>query len=443
MGRLRALGVGFCFVVLASSVSACGGSDSGAGPAGGSGGTGAGGSGGTGAGGSGGTGAGATGGGGTGATGGSPGLFDCSAPSGTLNLTLTSVGDGLSRPVYITSPPGDTARLFVLEQPGRIQILSGGQQTLFLDITDKVNDGGNEQGLLGLAFPADYSTTGKFYVHYTGPSGEATISEFSVSSDPDSADPTSEKVILTVDEPQDNHNGGAINFGPDGMLYIGLGDGGGAGDAHGPTGNGQSTNVLLGKILRIDVNNPGGGKEYGIPAGNMSGANTAPELWSYGLRNPWRWSFDACTGDMYIGDVGQGTIEEIDVEPAGKGSGTNYGWRVMEGSSCYNAGTCDKTGKQLPVTEYTHSAGGCSVTGGYVYRGSKVPALRGTYIYGDYCSKKMWSFQYDGSGAASEQEITGDIGSASIGEISSFGQDATGELYVASFDGNVYRIDAE
>lgn len=416
----------------------------GGGATGGSSGGGAGGSSGGGAGGSSGGGAGGVGGG----TGGGTSLFDCSAPSGTVNLKLTQVASGYDRPIWVGSPPGDTDRLFVAEQDGRINIIKSGSKvaTPFLDIVSKVESGGNEQGLLGLAFHPDYANNGRFFVHYSkSGNGDTIIAEYKKNgSNPDLADGASEKILLTVDQPESNHNGGAIHFGLDGMLYIGLGDGGGGGDAHGSIGNGQSLTTLLGKMLRIDVNAAAGGKAYGIPSGNMTSGGASPEIWSYGLRNPWRWSFDACTGDMYIGDVGQNQWEEIDVEPKSKGSGTNYGWRQMEGTHCFNPATgCDKTGKELPVAEYSHSDG-CSVTGGYVYRGKKIPALRGTYLYADYCSSRFWSFSYSGGKANGLAEITTDITSGDDpGQVSSFGQDAVGELYVTDFDGKVWRIDGE
>jgi glucose/arabinose dehydrogenase len=389
---------------------------------------------------------------GSGGTGGTPSLFDCTPASGSApSLTLTSIANGFTRPLLAESPPGDPTRLIVAEQAGVITMMVNGtaQPTPFLDISDHVNSGGNEQGLLGVAFHPNFASNGKVYVHYTAdgttaPSGDAMVAEFTVmAGNADVLDASSEKQILTQDEPESNHNGGGLNFGPDGMLYLGLGDGGGGGDQHGSIGNGQSTNTLLGKILRIDVDNPGGGNAYGIPSGNMTGSGVSPELWSYGLRNPWRWSFDACTGDMYIGDVGQNTYEEVDVEPAGTGSGTNYGWRVMEGTHCYNAGTCDMSGKQLPVVDYDHGSG-CSVTGGYVYRGHAIPGLKGTYIYADYCSGRFWTFEYASGAASNQQEITSTINpGTSVKNISSFGQDANGELYVMAFDGNVYRIDAQ
>jgi glucose/arabinose dehydrogenase len=275
--------------------------------------------------------------------------------------------------------------------------------------------------------------------------GDTVLSEWRRSAaDPDLADATSERVLLTVSQPQTNHNGGMIEFGPGGFLFIGLGDGGGAGDVHGTAGNAQNTSTLLGKILRIDVDAQAPGKAYGIPAGNMTGQGVLPELWSYGLRNPWRFSFDACTGDLYIGDVGQNSWEEIDVEPSGQ-SGCNYGWRLLEGTHCFRpTQDCDPDGKTVhPVAEYGRGEG-CSVTGGYVYRGSRIPALRGTYLYADYCTARFWAFEYSGGRALNHRELTSEINPLPIPQISSFGQDATGELYVTSLSGGtVHRIEAK
>jgi glucose/arabinose dehydrogenase len=429
---------------------ACGGDDESSGSAGSAGSAGVGG----GASGAAGVGAsGSGGGGGTDASAGAGGAtnpFDCSPASGAFpNLKLTELLAGFDRPLIAASPPGDDQRLFVGEQAGVLHVYKNGQllPTPFLDISGRVNDAGNEQGLLGLAFHPSYAQNGRFYVHYTGKtplSGDTVVSEFTRStSDPDQADPSSEKLVLTVDQPESNHNGGSIEF-RNGLLFLGLGDGGGGGDQHGTIGNGQSLSTLLGKILRIDPDAPAGGKQYGIPSGNMSGAGVLPEIWSYGLRNPYRFSFDACTGDLYMADVGQNKIEEIDVEPAGAASGLNYGWRVMEGSQCFNPATgCDTSGKVLPAAEYDHTKG-CSVTGGYVYRGSAIPGLRGYYLYADFCSGNFWRFRWDGAQAQELSEITGEINPGGIGAISSFGQDAKGELYVTSFSGGkLFRIDAE
>lgn len=398
-----------------------------------------------------------SGGGGAAGSGGTPGgLYDCSAPSGAAgNLKLTSIATGLDDPLLVKSPPDDPARLIVAQRDGVIRLIENGQlvATPYLDISGRVLSGG-ERGLLGVAFHPSFAQNGRFFVHYSGdgttaPNGSTVISEFvagtqaAPSPNADTADPGSESVLLTVAQPYSNHNGGSIEFKPGGgnNLFIGLGDGGSGGD---PQNNGQTLSTLLGKILRIDVDGSAPGKNYGIPSGNMSGANVEPEIWSYGVRNPWRTTFDPCTGDMYVADVGQNQWEEINVEPANKGSGSNYGWRVMEGTHCYNPSSgCDQSGKVLPVAEYDHSSG-CSVTGGHVYRGSSIAWLRGTYIYADYCSGRFWSFAWNGSQATGLAEITDDINpSAAVKNITSFGQDAAGEIYVTSFNGQVYRIDAE
>ncbi|MCA9597509.1 MAG: PQQ-dependent sugar dehydrogenase [Myxococcales bacterium] len=405
---------------------------------------------------------GASGGGGASGSGGTGGqtLFNCDPPTGSAPaLKLVKVDDGFARPLTANSPDGDTARIFVGEQhAGKVNIIKNGSTlpTPFLDISDRVISSGNERGLLDIAFHPNFMQNGRFFVHYTADgttasSGSTVVSEFTVSPPTsDTVDASTEKVLLTQAQPESNHNGGTLEFGPDGMLYIGLGDGGGANDQHGSIGNGQSTDTLLGKMLRIDVDGAkASGKEYGIPSGNMTGAGVPPELWAYGLRNPWRSTFDACTGDLYIADVGQGQWEEIDVQPKNASSGINYGWRVMEGTHCFNPSNgCDQSGKQLPVAEYQHTGGNCSVTGGYVYRGSAIPGLRGTYIYADYCTGNFWTFAWTG-GAVTPKNITSEINPGNaLKQIVSFGQDASGELYVvaegeASPPGAVYRIEAQ
>src|SRR6476661_1231924 len=296
---------------------------------------------------------------------------------------LQLIVSGLSSPLYLTAPSGDLSRLFVVEQTGGIRIIKDGAllPTPFLDISTKITAGG-EQGLLGLAFDPDYASTGRFVVHYTDTNGDTHLSQFTVSSDPDVADPASEQIILTADQPYNNHNGGQVLFGPDGLLYLGLGDGGSEGD---PQGRGQDLSDLLGSILRLDVRST---SPYAVPPDNpfVGQAGVQPEVWSYGLRNPWRFSFDRGTGDLYIADVGQEHYEEIDVAPGGAnpGKGINYGWNIMEGAHCLSGGQCDQTGLTLPTFEYGHDQG-CSITGGYVYRGPAIPALQGVYFYADYC----------------------------------------------------------
>jgi len=353
------------------------------------------------------------------------------------SLALALVAQGLNFPLYLTTPPGDTARLFIVEKGGAIRIIQHGQllTTPFLDLSAKVTNGG-EQGLLGMAFYPDYATSGRFVVDYTSPmgtqsGGTSVIAGYHVSADSNVADPT-ESVILTVDQPYTNHNGGMVTFGPDGMLYIGFGDGGSGGD---PQGHGQRRDDLLGSILRIDVSGASG---YAIPPDNpyLGMAGIAPELWDYGLRNPWRFSFDRANGDLYIGDVGQGAREEIDVSLAGAQAGVNYGWPIMEGITCYNASSCNQTGLTLPIVDYSH-ADGCAVTGGYVYRGSAAPSADGVYFYSDFCSGWVRSFRYQ-AGQAMEQ---GEWPLLAPGDnVPSFGEDANGDLYVLAASGRVYRI---
>jgi glucose/arabinose dehydrogenase len=364
------------------------------------------------------------------------------APNATP-LTTIRVADGLTRPVFVCAAPGDTERLFIVEQDGRIKILKGGTvlSRPFLDVSAIVRSIGNEQGLLGLAFHPQYSSNGYFYVNYTDNNGDTRVSRFRVSSDPDSADVSSEFNILFVDQPFSNHNGGMLAFGPnDGYLYISLGDGGSGGD---PGDRAQSDNTLLGKILRIDVD---GGNPYTIPPDNpFSGSpSVLGEIWAKGLRNPWRYSFDRATGDMYIGDVGQGDWEEIDYEPASGPGGINYGWRCYEGNHEYNTTDCSApSAYQFPVTEYSHSLG-CSVTGGYVYRGCAIPDLQGTYFFADYCSGNIWTFLYDGITVTEYAERSAELapgGGLDVGGIVSFGEDAHGELYICDlFDGEVFKI---
>ncbi len=344
-------------------------------------------------------------------------------------MAFTEVASGLSAPLFVAAPPGDD-RLFVVEQDGRIRLLRGGEVTgTFLDLSDSIAYGG-EQGLLGLAFHPDYPGDGRFYVDYTNRDGNTVVAELRVSADPDAADPESHRVLLTVDQPAANHNGGMIAFGPDGYLYIGLGDGGGAGDPH---ANGQDPEALLGSILRIDVE----GDPYSIPPDNPYAAGGgAPEVWAKGLRNPWRFSFD---GELiYIGDVGQGEWEEIDVAPVASRS-LNFGWSITEGSHCYRADGCDTGVFHLPELEYGHTGGNCSVTGGYVYRGRAIPELAGAYFYGDYCSGMIASFRRGPEGVQETRVWSDTLGP--VPGLTSFGLDGAGELYFTTAGGSLYRID--
>lgn len=351
------------------------------------------------------------------------------------SLSLQLVAQGLSNPVYVTAPPADSTRVFVVEQTGRVRIVRN--DTLlaraFLDLQTQVSNGA-EQGLFSIAFHPDYAQNGYVFVSYTNTAGDTRIVRYSVSPDPDSLDAASGDTILQVDQPFDNHNGGLVAFGPDDYLYIGLGDGGGAGDTQ---GNAQSLGTLLGKLLRVDVD---AAQPYGIPPGNpfVGQAGVRQEIWSYGLRNPWRFSFDRAQGDLYIGDVGQNAREEVSYQPATSAGGENYGWSVMEGLQCFGGGACDRTGLILPLLDYPNPQDGCSVTGGYVYRGPAIPEQHGTYFYADYCRGWIRSFRLVGGQVTTHLDWSTRL--AAGGPISSFGEDAAGELYVAVRSGRVYRV---
>jgi glucose/arabinose dehydrogenase len=346
-----------------------------------------------------------------------------------VELRLRPVAEGFARPLLVTSAGDGSGRLFVVEQEGRIRVIEDGEIATFLDISDRVVAEANEQGFLGLAFHPGFEENGRFFVDYTDLRGDTVVSEFVVSGD-GAADPTSERVLLLVDQPFGNHNGGHLAFGPDGYLYVALGDGGSAGD---PMGNGQALGALLGKLLRIDVDDEGNGTPYEIPPDNpfVDRAGARPEIWAYGLRNPWRFSFDRETGELWIGDVGQQGLEEVDRAPAGEG-GLNFGWNVMEGTACFQpTAGCEEDGLVAPVAEYRHDQG-CSITGGYVYRGDRWAALRGAYVFADYCSGLVWGIDAD-AGDGAEPTLLLDSGLA----ISSFGEDEAGELYVTDHAGGV------
>ncbi len=351
-------------------------------------------------------------------------------PPGAVEIRLQEVASGLASPTFVTAPAGD-ARLFVVEQPGRIRVVENGvlAATPFLDITDRVLSGG-ERGLLSMAFHPGYAQNGLFFVYYTDRQGDIRVDRFRVSADRNRADAASARAIITVPHREaGNHNGGLAAFGPDGKLYLGTGDGGGGGD---PRGNGQNPQALLGKLLRLDVD---GGDPYAIPADNpFARGGGRPEIWALGLRNPWRFSWSA--GTLYVADVGQSAWEEVNAVPAST-AGINYGWNPMEGAHCYTAG-CDTTGKTLPVLEYGH-AEGCSITGGYAYRGSALPALRGHYFYADYCQGWVRSFRLANGQVSDRREWN--VGS--VGSISSFGEDGSGELYVVAAAGRVFRVAAQ
>ena len=359
------------------------------------------------------------------------------APLTKLDVERAFPAISFKRPVHLTYPNDSSNRLFLVLQPGQIMAFPNEQSvssaTTFLDITERVNDSGDEEGLLGLAFDPDHRRNGYFYVYYSasGPR-RSVLSRFTVSqNDPNVADPDSERIFLQVPQPFSNHNGGQIIFGPDGYLYIGLGDGGSGGDPH---GNGQNITTLLGSILRIDVSTIDSQGTYAIPPDNPlagRGGRVREEIWAYGLRNPWRFTFDRLTGDLWAADVGQNRFEEVDIIRPG----LNYGWNVMEGAHCFEPPrSCKQEGLEPPVAEYGRS-GGCSVTGGYVYRGSRLPSLYGAYVYGDFCSGKIWALRHDGTGVTEHLELI----DSSL-QISSFGEDQSGELYILSFDQKIYRL---
>jgi uncharacterized repeat protein (TIGR01451 family) len=347
-------------------------------------------------------------------------------------IALNPVAGGFASPVYVANAGDGSDRLFVVEQEGRIRIVSAGQvlNTPFLDIGDRVSCCG-EQGLLSVAFPPNYAQKQYFYVDYTDVNGDTVVARFRVTADANLADPTTEEILLQVDQPFDNHNGGLVLFGPDGFLYVGLGDGGSGGD---PLNAGQDTDTLLGKILRIDVES--GTVPYAIPPGNpfVNQAGFRDEIWALGLRNPWRFSFDRATGDLYIGDVGQGSWEEVDFQPAASPGGENYGWRILEGAHCFRTATCNQSGLVLPVAEYDHDQG-CSITGGLVSRAADAPQLDGIYFYGDFCSGNLW-------GLRRHDTFENMLLLNTPRGISSFGADEAGHvLLVDYFAGDILRID--
>ncbi len=349
------------------------------------------------------------------------------------SVRLEQLVDGLDEPLYLTQAGNGTSVLYIVEQAGKVLTYDTGtlNETPFLDIVDRVNSSGNEQGLLSIVFSSNYESDGFFFANYTAKNGDSVTSRFSANEDRQTADADSELVLLTIEDPYGNHNGGLLKFGPDGMLYLGMGDGGSAGD---PQNNAQDTQSLLGKMLRIDVSKASEAEPYTIPSDNPNfGDDAKPELWAVGLRNPWRYSFDRETGDLYIADVGQNAYEEVNFQPAGAG-GLNYGWKLREGLEEYSG---DKQPQFTdPVVEYPH-ADGCSVTGGYVYRGKAIPGLTGTYLYGDYCQGTIWKLTPNGDSWNNEELLKDNL------RISSFGEDDSGELYVLDHSGAVYKIVAE
>jgi glucose/arabinose dehydrogenase len=355
---------------------------------------------------------------------------DAAFDPATFDVGLEEVATGFNEPLFVTHAGDD--RLFVVERGGTIRIIQDGaaSDTPFLDITDRVGSDASERGLLGLAFAPDFAETGLFYVNYTDLDGNTVVSRFHAPDGAGVAEASSEQVILTQEQPQWNHNGGMLAFGPDNYLYIGFGDGGGAGD---PSGNGQRLDTWLGKILRIEVDPVyTAGEPYIVPEDNpfVGDAEALPEIWAYGMRNPWRFSFDRETGDLWIGDVGQGEYEEVTVLSVDEG-GANLGWSVTEGPACFAEPDCDPAAFAGPTFSYTHSSGGgCSVTGGYVYRGEQFADIAGVYVLADYCSGLIWGGGLDDAGewVFSEPVETGL-------QVSSFGEDVNGEVYVTDLSG--------
>lgn len=349
-------------------------------------------------------------------------------------LTLKLTHSGIKQPTHITHAGDNSNRLFVTEQRGRILLIrnSSANKKPFLDIADRVSCCG-ERGLLGIAFPTGYHEKRYFYVNYTGRAGDTVVARYRSTRDPDRADPESEEIIMTIKQPYANHNGGQLAFGPDGYLYVGMGDGGSAGD---PKNYAQNPSSLLGKMLRIDVES--NRKPYAIPSDNpfINNKTFRPEIWASGLRNPWRFSFDRKSGDLFIADVGQNNYEEINVEPKGSKGGRNFGWNIMEGLHCYATENCERSGLSVPIAEYDHDRG-CSVTGGMVYRGSMFPQMQGIYLYGDFCSGRIWGLKQSGA-----KWMNRELKDSGI-SISTFGEDEAGEIYVADYSkGNIYRIEA-
>jgi glucose/arabinose dehydrogenase len=360
---------------------------------------------------------------------------DSEIPVQDVKLELVPAISGLIQPVFVTNAADGSGRIFVVEKAGTIRIAQDGDLLAqpFLDIRDRVNSGSSEMGLLGLAFPPNYAETGHFFVNYTGNDGKTHIDRFTANpGDPNSADAGSSFAVLDFAQPASNHNGGMLAFGPDGMLYIGTGDGGASFDRF---GNGQNPATLLGKMLRIDVTSDPS-VPYTIPADNpwidasLDGADVLDEIWAIGLRNPWRYSFDRASGDLWIADVGQNQYEEVDLVPAGSAGGLNFGWPIMEATHCLQD-PCDSAAFVQPVIEYSHENGNCSITGGYVYRGAQFAGLDGVYFYADYCSGAIWAARASDSGVQSA------LVNRAAAQISTFGEDEAGELYLADLNGGV------
>lgn len=369
------------------------------------------------------------------------GIAVCSGPAGAnladVSLALEPVVSGLARPIGLVNAGDGSERLFAVEKNGAIRVIENGQvlASPFLTLTVSTN---SERGLLGLAFHPSYETNGSFFVHYTDPAGDTVISRFQVSAgDPNVADAGSELVLLTADQPFANHNGGQIAFGPDGFLYVALGDGGSGGD---PEENGQDLSTVLGKLLRIDVDSTDPGLAYAIPPSNpfVGDPGVREEIWAYGLRNPWRFSFDRLTGDLFIADVGQNQFEEVNFQAAGDPGGQNYGWDCFEASSSFEPAGCPESGFTFPILEYSHANGDCSVTGGFVYRGQAFPKLQGIFLFADFCTGRLWGAEPDAMGGW-DMELLLDLPF----NVTTFGEDEAGELYVVEFNassGTVHHL---
>jgi glucose/arabinose dehydrogenase len=364
------------------------------------------------------------------------GVRSSPAPDSPVRLRLQEVASGLARPLFMTHSGDGSGRLFVVEQGGTIRILTGGElrPEPFLEARGLLDESRGERGLLGLAFAPDYRKSGRFFIAHTAPGPSVRVTRLRASADPDRADPASAEVVIRIPDPASNHNGGMIAFGPDGNLWYGTGDGGRAGD---PWNNASNPGALLGKLLRIDV----ASEPYRIPPENpfADGRAGRPEIWALGLRNPWRFSFDRETGELWIGDVGQNAWEEINVEDPRRGGGRHYGWRTMEGFHCYSPRTgCATEGLTLPIYAYGHDQG-CSVTGGYVYRGQDIPELVGTYLFSDYCSGTLWGLR---RGAEGEAEVSVLLRTGLA--VSSFGEDSAGEVYLCDHRrGRVFRLEGD
>ena len=367
-------------------------------------------------------------------------LVSAAVPATTaaaLRLSLARITSGLASPTQITNAGDGTGRLFVVEKRGTVRVIDRGvlKPGYFMDIRSLVSETG-ERGLLGLAFHPDFKTNHQLFVYYTNNGGDIVLSRYTTDANRTNVDESAPRPLLVIEHSaQSNHNGGALAFAPDGNLFIGVGDGGGGGD---PGNNAQKKTTLLGKILRIDVNGTGAGRyaRYAIPSDNPYAGSIAglDEIWDIGLRNPWRISFDRASGKLFIADVGQDRYEEIDREEAASTGGRNYGWSAMEGRHCYKASRCPMAGDTLPVAEYSHAGGNCSITGGYVYRGTSQTAMRGYYIFADFCSGRLWTLSYAGTTIVQRADTAV--------RITSFGEGETGEIYAVTTSGYVYRVKA-